>query len=185
MKWLADPDAEREFFGPGASTVRPLRWDDWAPMNATAYLPAAPDEELPRSWTFNVRAQGGGVEGVFQQVQRSLARRAAITALALESAHGATVGWAVLEPDPLALSDGWRLDLYVHPAFRDGAGPLLRAVPWPERGRVAAYTTPATPPGYRAAALAEAGFQPVAELPGWLKRDGQPAPLLVYARSAP
>jgi hypothetical protein len=179
MKWLADPDAERDFFRPGATAVRPLRWDDWAPLNLLALQPLAADEELPRSSTFRLKGQGS-LEGSFQALRREIARAAPITGLVMETEHGARVGWTVLQPDPVAFGDGWLLDLYVHPGFTADAPRLLEAVPWPETGRVAAYTS--APDGYRAAALRAAGFRVVAELPGWLRRGDALEPLRVLAR---
>ncbi|MBI3969812.1 MAG: GNAT family N-acetyltransferase [Chloroflexi bacterium] len=179
MKWLASPNVEAQHFRPGATRVRPMRWDDWAQLNLLALQPVAPDDELPRSWTFRVKGQGS-LEGTFQVLQRNLARKAPITALALESAHGATAGWAVLQPDDIAFGDGRLLDLYVHPAFRHDAGKLLDEMPWPERGRVAAYTT--DPHGYRWAALRDAGFAPITELPHWMRRGETPVSLHVLTR---
>lgn len=179
MKWLAEPDAEAGHFRPGATTVRPMRWDDWAALNVLAFQPLAPDEELPRSWTFRVKGQGS-LEGSFQTLRRNIARKSPVTPLTLVTEHGAAVGWAVLQPDEVAFGDGWLVDLYVHPAFQADAGRLLAALPWPDRGRVAAYS--AAPDGYRAAALREAGFQQIAELPGWLRRGETPVPLRVFTR---
>jgi GNAT superfamily N-acetyltransferase len=182
MKWLADPGAERDLFRPAPSQVRPMRWDDWAWLNAACFQPAAPDEELPRSWVFRAKAQGGAAEGMFQQLQRNVSRNEPITALALQSDTGATVGWVVLQPDSLALGDGASCDLYVLPGFRAEAHRLLAEVPWPH-SRVAAYTSYTSgPAGWRAAALRAAGFEPAARLPGWLRRDGEPVALDVLVR---
>ena len=182
MKWLADAKAEPAMLHPsrpGTATVRPLRWDDWAPLDLLASQPVASDEELPRSFTFELRGQGS-VEGPFQTLQRNLKRKAPITALVLESEHGATVGYAILQPDRVAFGDGRALDLYVHPSHQADAPRLLDALPWPKTGRVAAYSTP--PDGYRAAALRGAGFTVVTELPHWLARNNERIPLRVYAR---
>ena len=194
MKWLAAPDVEAEHFRPGAAIVRPMGWHDWAPLNLLAYQLVEPDEELPRSWTFGLRGHGS-LEGSFAalrvplphasprtlgEVRRAMAAGTRLAALVCETAHGAVVGWAILQPDALALGDGWLLDLYVHPAFRSQAAPLLAAVPWPDGDRAAAYTS--APDGYRSAALREAGFQPVAALPGWIRRGEAPVPLRVLAR---
>ncbi|CAA9290496.1 MAG: hypothetical protein AVDCRST_MAG77-4681 [uncultured Chloroflexi bacterium] len=179
MKWLAEPDFEQHWFRPGATTVRELRWDDWAPLNLLACQPAAADEALPRSLLFNLKGQGN-LEGPFQVVQRRRRRGESVTALVLESVTGATVGWAALQPDPLAFGDGRQLDLYVHPHFEEDAAKLLAALSWPGETRVAAYTTSAS--DYRAAALREAGFTDVAQLPAWLARAGERLPLRVFAR---
>ncbi len=179
MKWLAQPDVEARYFRSGATSVRPARWDDWGPLNLLTYQPVQAGEELPRSWSFRVKGQGS-LEGTFQALQRDIMRQTPITPLALESEHGATVGWAVLQPDNVAFGEGWLLDLYVHPGCAGDAGKLLDAVPWPDQGRVAAYT--AGPEGYRTAALRDFGFRPIAELPDWLQVSGKPAPLRVLAR---
>jgi GNAT superfamily N-acetyltransferase len=196
MKWLASPDAEADWFRAGATTIRPMRWDDWAPLNLLAYHLAEPDEELPRSWVFRLEGHGS-LEGSFLQLRLPLPRQSprtldelarafaaglGVAALTLATEHGAAAGWAILARDPLAIRRGWLLDFYVHPAFRSQTAQLLAALPWPEGARVAAYTS--TPDGYRAAALKEAGFRQVAELPGWLARGETPVPLRVFARGA-
>lgn len=179
MKWLADPEAEARHFQAGATTVRAMRWDDWAALNILAFQRQEPDEELPRSWTFRLKGQGS-LEGSFSTLRRNLARKAPITPLVIESEHGAVTGWAVLQPDEMAFGDGWLIDLYVHPQFRAGAHQLLEAIPWPEHGRVAAYSS--EPDGYRAAALRAAGFSEMTRLPSWMKRGESPVDLRVFVR---
>ena len=179
MKWLADPAAEEDTFKPGRTSVRPLRWDDWAALELLTYQPLHPDEPLPRSVLFNVKGQGS-VEGPFQGVQRRRRRNERITAAVLETEHGATVGWAALQPDPFAFGDALQLDLYVHPAFTHDAPALLATLPLPEEGRVNAYTT--LPDGYRVLALERAGFRHTATLPDQLARAGSRVPLNVYTR---
>jgi hypothetical protein len=203
MKWLAMPDAEERWFRAGRTVVRPLRWEDWPPLNLVAYQPDEIDEELPRSWTFGLPRGHGSIEHSFLDLRQTMAgqtvgprsprtldelRQAmdggatgtASIALTLESEHGAAVGWAVLQPDELALRTGWRLDCFVHPAFRTAMGQLLDALPTPAGTRIAAYTS--GPEGSRAAALRVAGFRQVATLPEWIQRDEVRVPLDVYAR---
>jgi GNAT superfamily N-acetyltransferase len=179
MKWLAEAGFEQRWFRPGSAHVREMRWDDWAPLNLLAFQPAAADESLPRSLLFALKGQGT-LEGPFQTVQRRRRRGEPLAAVVLESGHGATVGWAVLQPDPLAFGDGRQLDLYVHPHFTRHAPDLLAALPWPADTRVAAYTT--SDADYRADALRGAGFTQVAALPSWLKRGDDRLPLRVFAR---
>ncbi len=194
MKWLVDPEAEARWFRRGATSVRPMRWDDWAPLNLLAYQPAEPNEELPRSWTFRLE-EHGSLEGSFldlrarmprhsprtlEEVRQRVAEAEELAALVLETEHGATVGWAILQRDLLSLRRAWCIDCYVHPAFRGAIDQLLEAVPWPERGRVAAYSS--APEGYRGAALRRAGFTCIATLPGWLQRGQADLALQVYAR---
>jgi hypothetical protein len=180
MKWLAQPSAEAEHFRAGETAVRTMRWDDWAPLNLLAFQLAEADEELPRSWTFKLKGHGS-LEGPFSALRRTIARQTPITPLVLETEHGAVAGWAVLQPDDIAFGDGWLLDLYVHPHFRDQTHRLLSAISWPDRGRVAAYTS--APDGYRSAALRDAGFEQITRLPAWLERGGEAVDLRVFKRS--
>ena len=181
MKWLADQGAEEEYFAPGPTSVRPMRWDDWAPLELLTYQALGTDEALPRSVFFGVKGQGS-TEGPFQTVQRRRRRSERITALVLETERGATVGWAALQPDPFAFGDALQLDLYVHQAFTGRAVELLKALPLSEALRVNAYTS--LPEGYRDAALQGAGFRLTATLPEQLERDGGRVPLRVYTRGA-
>jgi hypothetical protein len=179
MKWLADTTAETEYLAPGPTTVRPMRWDDWAPLELLTYQPVLPQEELPRCFLFNLKGQGG-VEGPFQTVRRRIRRNEPIRAVVLETERGATVGWAALQPDPFAFGDARQLDLYVHPGFEASAPRLLDSLELPSSAPISAYSTP--PDGYRAAALQAAGFRQVAELPNWLAQNNQRLPLRVYTR---
>lgn len=198
MKWLADPDAEQDWFRAGATRVRVLRWDDWPRAALLGFQPDEPAEELPRSWALRLPQGHGSVEGSFLDLRRALPRESPATleqaaqalgagqrtaALMLETEHGAAAGWAILQPDELALRDAWRLDACVHPAFRGAAADLIAAAAALPGGaaRVTAYTS--TPDGYRAAALRAAGFDHVADLPGWLPRGGGSRETLrAYAR---
>jgi GNAT superfamily N-acetyltransferase len=205
MKWLATPAAEADWFRPGTTRVRPMRWGDWGALNLVAYGLTAPDEELPRSWVFRLKGHGS-LEGSFVAWQADLplesprtveeAHQAVVelgrpAALVLETEHGAVVGWAAVKPDDLALREAWLLDCYVHPDFRQAAGQLLAAIPRPPGRRMVAYS--GAPDGYRAAALQAAGFRIVAELPDWIvpppagsgEDPGRGAvPLRVFVRDA-
>jgi GNAT superfamily N-acetyltransferase len=180
MKWLADPAAEDDALRPGPTHVRPLRWDDWAPLELLTYQPLTSEEPLPRSTLFGVKGQGS-IEGPFQAVQRRLRRKERLTVVVLETERGASVGWAALQPDPFAFGDALQLDLYVHPAFTRDASKLLAALPLDDATRVNAYTTP---DGYRAAALERAGFGHAATLPDQVSRDARRVPLHVYTRTS-
>lgn len=181
MKWLADPTAERDYFALAPTHVRPMRWDDWAPLDLLGYQPVVDDEELPRSVLFQLKGQGSA-EGPFQTIQRRRRRREAITAVVLETVHGATVGWAALQPDPFAFGDASQLDLYLHPDFAEHAGALLDGLDLPDGQRINAYSSP--PDGYRAAALTGAGFHQAASLPDHLARDGDRVSLRLFTRGA-
>ena len=181
MKWLADPGAEPDYFAPRPVHVRPMRWDDWAPLELLAYQSVADGEPLPRSALFGLKGQGS-VESSFQAVQRRLRRNEPIHALVLETEVGATVGWAALHPDPFAFRDALQLDLYVHEGFSDGARALIAALPLTDVGRVNAYST--SPDGYRAAAFETAGLRRTVILPDHLEQGGSRLPLHVYTREA-
>ena len=180
MKWLADSAAEDDAFAPAPARVRPMRWDDWAPLELLTYQPLRSDEPLPRSTLFALKGQGS-IEGPFQTLQRRRRRSERITAVVLETENGAIVGWAALQPDPFAFGDAVQLDLYVHHAFQADAPTLLEALPLAESARVNAYTTPG---GYRDVLLGKAGFRHAATLPDQLARDGRRISLHVYTRSA-
>ena len=182
MKWLASDDCEASWFRPGPTILRSMHWDDWPRMNLLAFQPEAADEPLPRSWTFRVKGPGGNVEGLFQTMQRNIARSWAITPLALVTEAGAVAGWAVLQPDDLAFGDGFLVDLYVHPAFQRDAPRLLAAMSWPDGARVAAYTTGQHT--YRTTALTHAGFHPIISLPGWLKNGAEATDVNVFVRAS-
>lgn len=179
MKWLAEPAFGSRWFAPGTATVRPLRWDDWGPLNLLAFQPLAAAEALPRSVLFQLKGQGS-LEGSFQTVQRRVGRGEPIQAVVLESESGATVGWAAVQPDPFAFGDARQLDLHLHPHFQGQASVLLDALEWPPDKPVHAYAT--STDDERAAALRAAGFTPVAQLPNWLERAGHRLPLHVFAR---
>jgi GNAT superfamily N-acetyltransferase len=185
MKWHATPDAEARWFRPGRTAVHPMVWDDWSTLNLTALRVPAPDEpaeDVPRSWAFRLLTYGTA-EGTFAEVFAPWScrpRHAARYAATLRTEHGAVAGWLVLQPDELTLGTGLLLDLHVHPAFVGDAPKLLAGVPWPDAGRVTAYTS--RPDGYRAALFERAGLRPVAVLPGWLEHKGQPFDLHAFAR---
>jgi hypothetical protein len=107
-------------------------------------------------------------------------RQAARYAATLRTEHGAVAGWIVLKPDELTLETGLLLDLYVHPAFVDDAPKLGAGVPWPDTGRVTAYTS--RPGGYRAAFFERAGLRPAAVLPGWIEGQGRSFDLHAFSR---
>ena len=180
MKWLADPAAEDDAFAPATVRVRPMRWDDWAPLELLTYQPLRPDEPLPRSTLFALKGQGS-VEGPFQTLQRRRRRSERIVAVVLETEHGATVGWAALQPDPFAFGDALQLDFYVHHAFVAKAPQLLEALPLSGSARVNAYTTEGS---YRDAVLRRAGFRENATLPDQLERDGRRLSLHVHTRTS-
>jgi hypothetical protein len=181
MKWLADPMAENDYFRSSSTRVRPMHWDDWAPLELLAYQPLSAGEPLPRSVLFGVKGQGS-IEGPFQTVQRRLRRKERISAVVLESERGATVGWAALQPDPFAFGDALQLDLYAHDSFCHEAPRLLEALPLPATGRVNAYTTLSD--DYRSTLLEGAGFRRSTTLPDHLNRGGERIPLHVYTRAA-
>jgi GNAT superfamily N-acetyltransferase len=185
MKWEAAPDAEARWFQPGKTAVYPMVWDDWSALNLAALrVPplGEPPEERPRSWAFRLMTYGTA-EGTFAQVFAPWGRRpryAARYAATLRTEHGAVVGWVVLKADELTLETGTLLDLYVHPAFVDDAPKLLEGVPWPDTGRVSAYTS--RPDGYRAATLKGAGFRPRGTLVGWWEHDGETFDLHAFTK---
>lgn len=176
MVWRSDPHAERRLFAPGPTSVRDLQWGDWAWFDLIGFQVVGPDEELPRSTLLGRKAQGG-LEGPFPVFQWRREREPQIQARALIGPTGATVGWALLAPDPRWYGDAWILDFHALPAFSDGLPELLSTLELPE-APVAAYLT--EPEGPKAAALKGTGFRPAAWLCGWLEQEGERRDLAVW-----
>jgi hypothetical protein len=170
MKWLAAEGAEESLLRPGSVTVRDARWDDWGFFGLLGLLPAAPDEELPRSRVMRLRGQGLP-ESAFVRLMLQKETEPGLTVRVLQSEHGATVGWAILAPDASWFGDAWILDLHVHPNFARSLPDLLSSVPWPDAPIAAGLTGPS---GSKAAALEAAGFSRGGCAPGWLRSpEGQ------------
>lgn len=191
MRWLAHPHAEDEWFEPSPVTIHALAWDDWPALNLTAIRIPDPteNEDPPRSWALYLPTHGTA-EGTFSDVLPEWAqligkrpRERATYAVTLRSRTGAVAGWVIAIPDPLSLGAARQVDLYVHPSFETIASDILvealRAIP-PETP-LTAYVTRAG--GYRARALARAGFRPAAALPRWLSQDGKTFDVHVFRKS--
>src|SRR5205823_4899907 len=110
--------------------VRDARWDDWGFFGWLGLLPTAPDEELPRSRIMGLKNRGI-MEGPFVRLLLKREQKPGVVIRVLQSEHGATVGWAILAPDPHWFSDTWMLDLHAHPAFVAHLPELLASLPWP------------------------------------------------------
>ena len=176
MRWLAHPDAERDWFTPSPVSIHPLAWDDWPALNITAVSVPSPedDEDPPRSWALYLLTHGTA-EGTFSdllpawaQLIGKRARERASHAVTLRAESGAVAGWLFVIPDPLSLGGARQVDFYLHPAFHEIAfETLVHALETaPAQGPLTAYVT--RPDGYRARALQGAGFVHAATLPGWL-----------------
>jgi GNAT superfamily N-acetyltransferase len=180
MKWLAAPEAELELLRAAPVRIRDARWDDWGYFDLLALQAVSAGEELPRSLTLGVKTQGSA-EGPFVGLQLRREREPRLQAKALVSESGATVGWALLGPDPRWFQDAWLLDLYAHPLFTRHLPELLEALDLPD-APVAAYLT--SPNGPRAAALGGKGFKLTASLPGWLIVEGARRDVSMWVHSA-
>jgi GNAT acetyltransferase-like protein len=176
MKWSVEPEAEAELFLHAPVRVRDLQWDDWGFLNLLALQPAAADEELPRCPAMGLKRQGS-LEGPFVTFQVRREREPMIQARALVTEGGATVGWALLAPDPHWFRDTWILDLHTHPNFTHRLADLLAALTLPD-APVAAYLT--EPRGAKTAALSQAGFRPVTSLPAWINSEDRRLDLTIW-----
>jgi hypothetical protein len=168
MLWRASPHAEAGLFQAGAVTARDARWDDWGYFGWLGLLSIGPDEEVPRSRIMRLKSRGI-MEGPFVRLMLTCEQQAGMSVRVLHSESGATVGWAILAPDPQGLEDSWTLDLHAHPSFAHQLPALAADLPWPD-APVAALI--AEPSGPKAVALEAAGFTRAARLPTWMKTDG-------------
>lgn len=168
MNWTADRGDEQRYWQRRAPRVRPARWDDWAQLCLLTVRPFDPGEETPRSFHFEM-LERGMLEGPYLTLRSAMHRDHAIKAWVLEDADaegrpGAIAGMAVVGPEPHSFGSLRRLDTTIHPRWSDRLPELVAAAIEPGSPLVA-Y---AAPGGERASTYAEAGFRPVATLPGWL-----------------
>jgi GNAT superfamily N-acetyltransferase len=180
MIWRSTPVAEAQLFAPGPATVRPARWDDWPWFNLLGMQPVAAKERLPRTAVMSLKGQGN-LEGAFAPFQLERERDPRRQAVVLETGAGATVGFALLAPDPRWFGDACAADAYTHPDFRTGAADLLRALEWPDAPCVA-YRAPAGGGGDDAAAWEAAGFRMAATLPRWFSFEDQRRDMELWVR---
>jgi hypothetical protein len=179
MKWCASESAEAELFRPGHSTVREARWDDWGCFGLLSSQAVGAGEELPRSRVMGLRGQGS-VEGTFVRLMLTREKQPEMLVRALQSEHGATVGWAILSPSPQWLEDAWVVDLHTHPNFTGALPDLLAGLPWPDAPVAAPLTEPSGP---KAAALEAAGFSRAVRLPVWFRApDGTRRDVTLWTR---
>lgn len=178
MWWERTPGAREALLRPGAAHVRRIQWDDWAHFDLLAYQPAGEDEELPRASLLGLNARES-VEGAFVSYMLRREEAPMRQGYVLESEHGATVGWALLAPDPSYFGDVWRLDLHTAPGFTAEMPRLLEPLVWPEAPVLASG---AAPEGPRAAALRGVGFQSVGALTGAIRQAGVCRDLNLYYR---
>lgn len=178
MRWLAHPAAIPTWFSPGPLTIHPLAWDDWPALNVTAVQVPTGEEDPPRSWAFYL-PDHGTAEGTFSGVLPAWAqlfgkrpRELPTHAVTLRSQTGAVAGWLIVLPDPLSFGGARLVDLYLHPAFHHIPETLVTALQEiPADTPLTAYL--ADPTGYRARALARAGFHAAATLPAWLSQEAR------------
>jgi hypothetical protein len=176
MIWRATPDAEDRLFQEAPASVRPVRWDDWSWFDLLGMQPAAPDEALPRSTLLGLKASGS-LESAFVPFLLRREANPAIQAMVLETAAGATAGFALLAPDRHWFDDLWAVDLYLHPQFRHCEPDLLEALTWPDAPCVAHRTAGSSESPWR-----DLGFQSAATLPRWLRVDGERSDLELWVR---
>jgi GNAT superfamily N-acetyltransferase len=176
MHWLARPNALQDWFAPSGVTTHPLAWEDWTALNVTAVQVPTTDQELPRSWALYLPTHGTA-EGTFSDVLPAWAqligtrpRERASHAVTFRAQSGAVAGWLFVIPDPLSLGTAKQVDFYLHPAFETTAAAELVRELESLGTDLTAYVT--RPDGYRARALARAGFRHSGTLPDWLSQEG-------------
>lgn len=165
MAFFAPSQAQFEvdYFAPGAATVVPLDWHDWA---VASPLLAGP-------WPGLVRCAPRGLIGRLDSEYNLMAPLRQIKAggepavvTLRKSDSSAVVGLAAWAPDPV-WPDTAIVDVNCHPEFWAQAGELLAALPVPAGFRQTAYAE--TDDVAKRAVLAEAGFCQVAMLPQRLR----------------
>jgi GNAT superfamily N-acetyltransferase len=157
----------------GPWSVGPLGWADWGWVSEAALAPPAAGEELPRSLLFRV-GDRAHVEAAFVEAMR---RGGSVRVL---RRGPRAVGWLALVPDAARALGATAVDLYVRPGWEEGAPRLTDGFPWPPGPLLAAWSGG---PGYRARALAAAGFRHLGSWAAWWDLGrGAREPLNVWAR---
>jgi len=154
-------------FAPGLAAVRDLEWGDWSFLNLMSFQ-SDDDFEMPRSPLLGLKGQGH-VEASFITFQMRRLTDPTIQAKALVSETGATVGWAILAPDPHWFGDVLELDVCVHTNYSGHLERLVSSMELPH-SKVVSYVTEIA--GERARALMQLGFSQETTLRGFLKNDG-------------
>ncbi|GIX08188.1 MAG: hypothetical protein KatS3mg115_2591 [Candidatus Poribacteria bacterium] len=168
MVYQAEEGFERRYFAPRPVQSRPVRWEDWGPMNALTSI-------LVGDWLRSVsvlrRVEGPThIEASFLQMRQQVeAGEALVRVLAAED--GAVVGFGAIGRHPL-----WRevrlLELFCHPNFFDRVPelvqPLMKAADRP----LIAYADEESV--QKIAALRSLGFEVEARLRDRVRRRLRP-----------
>lgn len=180
MKRVTEPEAEGELLKPAPARIRSLRWDDWGYADLLAMAPVGEDECLPRSALWGIAGQGSA-EGPFVTFQVRKEGEARAQALVAETATGATVGWALLCPDPRWFGGASTVDLHAHPDHTPCLAELAAGLRMPDEPVVALLSRG---DGARAAACAALGLKPAMRLPGALGRVRAGTDLVLWTNSS-
>ena len=179
MEWYADDidSFESAWFAPGTCRARRVDWRDWSGMSALTCQRAGSGIKLVSLEVYNRYS----MEHVFLDMYRKILEGRQIQATALESeSTGATVGTAILMPDPRFPGTSV-LDLFVHPAFEGSAGDLLSALSLgTHEGKIEAYAEPGD--SAKLQALEDAGLRQEAVLRGQIKLDSGLSDVVVMGR---
>ncbi len=161
MIWEAEASFLDNYFSPGATTVRDIRWPDWALLDLLYKIESG---SFLRG-VYHAHYGLGDYEGCFLRFYRLMEQPPAQSRV-LAKSEGEVVGHALLLPDPRWNNNVLLLDLFIHPGFYDAGGELLAAIELPAGRKVQAYADSQSPE--KVELLKRRGFQQEAILQGQL-----------------
>ena len=175
MIWEAEASFLASYFSPGATTVRDVRWPDWALLDLLYKIE-------PGSFLRGVYHAHYGLasyEGCFLRFYRLLQEESGQSKV-LAKSGGEVVGHALLLPDPRWNNNVLLLDLFIHPGFYDAGGELLAAIELPPGRKVQAYADSQSPE--KVELLERRGFQQEAVLHGQLvNAENEPLDVVILS----
>ncbi len=175
MIWEAEASFLASYFSPGATTVRDVRWADWALLDL-----------LYKTESSNFLRGGyhghyglASYEGCFLRFYRLLQEESGQSKV-LAKSGGEVVGHTLLLPDPRWNGNVLLLDLFIHPDFCDAGAELLAAIVLPPGRKVQAYADSQSPE--KVELLKRRGFQQEAVLHGQLvNAENEPLDVVILS----
>ena len=134
MIWEAEAAFLENYFAPGATTVRDVRWADWALLDL---LYKTESGSFLRG-VYHRHYGLAGYEDCFLRFYRLIQERPGQSKV-LVKPDREVVGHALLLPEPRWDNNVRLLDLFIHPDFYEGGAELLAAIELPAGHKVQAY----------------------------------------------
>lgn len=177
MRWLPEEGFEGEYFGPGETTVREARWEDWPALDAL-YL-------TERGWYLRGFACGhyghSSYEGLYPALMKAADEGRVQQMKVLVKDDGAVVGHAMIGVQPAWRGEPYVLDFFVHPTFARKAYVLLQSLELPTDRKVQCYCDAEAKP--KMAALQAAEFRREAVLKRQIQRGDEWLDVVIFARN--